>query len=76
MKSKIVKRPKISLCLCGLSLALLAACGQKGPLFLPEPAPSPQQTDTPAPEEASGTSSGVATDRKPDPAKADDDNSP
>lgn len=34
--------------LCVLLLTSTMACGQKGPLYLPETASTPQPTDTPA----------------------------
>ena len=45
----VVMSRSILLALC--SLLLVAACGQKGPLFHPEPAPAAQQAPTAEEEE-------------------------
>jgi len=66
---------KISLNLSWLCLALLTACGQKGPLYLPEQAPPPAQTAAPEPGEPppEAAANRAAADPLPEPAKADDD---
>ncbi|HLF32098.1 MAG TPA: lipoprotein [Xanthomonadales bacterium] len=65
---------KISLRLSWLCLALLTACGQKGPLYLPEQAPPPAQSAAQDPGEPTpDTAAGRAADPLPEPAKADDD---
>ncbi|WP_428241335.1 LPS translocon maturation chaperone LptM [Gynuella sp.] len=40
----MITRTKYLFALCLLSLFLLTACGQKGPLYLPDP--NPESTDT------------------------------
>ncbi len=39
--------PRIWLFVSALSLASISACGQKGPLYLPEDTPPPAQTSQP-----------------------------
>lgn len=39
-------RPILALCLC----SLLAACGQKGPLYLPQEPAQPAPAEQPAPK--------------------------
>lgn len=46
------KLRKISLCLAGLCLTVLTACGQKGPLYLPEQEPPASQAEPQEPAEA------------------------
>ncbi|PKV13227.1 LPS translocon maturation chaperone LptM [Xanthomonas prunicola] len=56
----IMSRPSVRLALVGASLVLLAACGNKGPLVMPQkpvpveaqpvPQPQPAEEPTPAPE--------------------------
>ncbi|MDX2218988.1 MAG: lipoprotein [Burkholderiales bacterium] len=54
--------PLIVVVLC-LALALLAGCGQKGPLKLPEPAPAAQPATPPA--KATGAASpSTSSERK------------
>ncbi|WP_115561215.1 LPS translocon maturation chaperone LptM [Xanthomonas arboricola] len=60
----IMSRPSVRLALVGATFVLLAACGNKGPLVMPQkpvpveaqPVPQPPDDSTPAP---------VETDTKP-----------
>ena len=72
------------ICLPLLCLALLTACGQKGPLVLPDqdaaaaPAPEQEQGESAVPEEALDGEPVPDTvpDAVPDPAAVEDDESP
>ncbi|APO96373.1 LPS translocon maturation chaperone LptM [Xanthomonas vesicatoria] len=66
----IMSRPSVRLALVGATFVLLAACGNKGPLVMPqkpvpvEAQPVPQPPDAPQPLDES-TPAPVETDTKP-----------
>jgi predicted small lipoprotein YifL len=75
MKFPISPSPTRWLHLGWLCLALLAACGQKGPLYLPEPPPPAPTTKAEAVTEASpeaATEADAKVDSKVEPAGDDD----
>ncbi|USJ01902.1 lipoprotein [Xanthomonas prunicola] len=69
----IMSRPSVRLALVGASLVLLAACGNKGPLVMPQkpvpveaqPVPHPAEEPTPAPEPVDSSAKPAPTKDQP-----------
>ncbi|UXA50393.1 lipoprotein [Xanthomonas prunicola] len=71
----IMSRPSVRLALVSASLVLLAACGNKGPLVMPQkpvpveaqpvPQPQPAEEPTPAPEPVDSSAKPAPTKDQP-----------
>ncbi|QBH05054.1 LPS translocon maturation chaperone LptM [Xanthomonas oryzae] len=69
----IMSRPSVRLALVGATFVLLAACGNKGPLVMPQkpvpveaqPVPQPVEESTPAPVPADSSAKPATTTDQP-----------
>ncbi|MCC4635480.1 MULTISPECIES: lipoprotein [Xanthomonas] len=62
----IMSRPSVRLALVGATFVLLAACGNKGPLVMPQkPVPVEAQPVSQPPDEPTPAPAPVETDTKP-----------
>jgi len=68
-----IRTPAVFGCLAGLCIALLAGCGQRGPLFLPETTPPPPPAAEQEPAELGEPVPDVVKEPVPAPAEVDDD---